>query len=97
MQRIISNNDMNNLGEGLPVLDSITRKFLQEAFKVLSHKEAIVITGSCVVALPLRPSFLPGDIDVFVKQDLKLEDQIFDHYILVPLSTEEGIPLHPPK
>ena len=97
MKRIISNNDMNNPGEGHHVLDLITRKFLKKMFVLLREKDAIAITGSCIVALTLEqhgyPSFLPGDIDVFVKQDLKLEDQIFDRYflhssILLPLSIE---------
>jgi hypothetical protein len=94
MQHTISNNDMNNPGEGRLVLDEITRKFLKVIFKALRPKDAIAISGSCVVALTLEkhglPSFLPGDIDVFVKQNLKLEDQIFDRYflhnhILIPL------------
>ena len=98
MKRIISNNDMNNPGEGHPpVLDLITRKFLKKMFVLLREKDAIAIMGSCIVALTLEQhgdsSFLPGDIDIFVKQDLKLEDQIFDRYflhssILLPLSIE---------
>jgi hypothetical protein len=86
MQRIISNNDMNNPREGLPVLDSITSKLLNKAFEVLRPRDAIAISGSSVVALTLQnhglSSFLPGDIDVFVKQDLKLEDQVFDRHFL---------------
>ena len=103
MQRTISNNDMNDLAQGPPVLDDITRKFLMEAFKVLRQRDAIVITGSCVVALTLEnrnlPSFLPADIDVFVKQNLQLDGEIFDRYflyfhILVPLWTK-GIHTQP--
>jgi hypothetical protein len=105
MQHIISNNDINNVEEGLPppVLDDITRRFLWTAFKVLRSKDAIAITGSCVVALTLQnhglPTFLPGDIDVFVKQNLELENQIFDRFflhlhILTPLLAE-GIDWQP--
>ena len=54
---------------------------------MLRSKDAIVITGSCIVAHTLErqdlDSFLPGDIDVFVKQNLKLEDEIFDRTFLV--------------
>jgi hypothetical protein len=105
MQRVISNNDMNDPGEArLPVLDGITRKFLTAIFEALRPKDAIVITGSCVAALTLEKEnhafFLPGDIDVFVKQNLKLEDEIFDRYyllthILRPLSQVESIDWQP--
>jgi hypothetical protein len=45
---------MNDPGEArLPVLDGITRKFLTSIFEALRPKDAIVITGSCVVALTL--------------------------------------------
>jgi len=104
MKRIISNNDMNNPREGHFVLDSITRKFLKKMFGLLRDKDAIAITGSCIVALTLEqegyPSFLPGDIDVFVKQDLKVENEIFDRHflhssILLPLLSIEGINWQP--
>jgi hypothetical protein len=97
MQHIISNNDMNNSGEGPPAFNWITHRFLQKIFKALPSKKAIVITGSCIVAHRLEKqglaSFLPGDIDVFVKENLKLEDEIFDcsfliSDILLPLQTE---------
>jgi hypothetical protein len=87
MQHIISNNDMINSREGSPTFDWITRKFLKKIFKVLRPKDAIVITGSCIVAYTLEKqclaSFLPGDIDVFVKENLKLEDEIFDRSFLI--------------
>jgi hypothetical protein len=105
MQHCISNNDMMNDGrQRRPVLDHITSLFLRKAFKVLRDKDAIVITGSCVVALTLqkqeRPSFRPGDIDVFVKQNFQLDNQIFDRcfldrHILIPLLLEEGIHSEP--
>jgi hypothetical protein len=104
MQRIISNNDMTDSGEGPPAFDWITRTFLKTIFKALRSKDAIVITGSCVVAHTLEKeglaSFLPGDIDVFVKQNLKLEDEIFDRSFLIsdilfPLLQAEGIHWQP--
>jgi hypothetical protein len=103
MQRIISNNDMTSSGEGPPAFDWITHRFLQKLFKALRSKDAIVITGSCIVAHTLEKqglaSFLPGDVDVFVKENLKLEDEIFDRSflisdILLPLE-EEGIHWQP--
>jgi hypothetical protein len=104
MQRVISNNDMNVAGEGSPVLDSVTQTFLHKAFQVLRSTDAIAITGSCIVALTLqnqhRSSFLPGDIDMFVKQNLRLDGQIFDRYflesrILRPLLEQEDIHWEP--
>jgi hypothetical protein len=104
MQHIISNNDMNNVKKGLPppILDEITHRILCTAFERLRWKDAIAITGSCVVA-PLHnqglPSFLPGDIDVFVRQNLKLENQIFDryylHFYILALLLAEGIHWQP--
>jgi hypothetical protein len=104
MQHIISNNDMTNFGEGPQALDWITRRFLKKMFQALRSKDAIVITGSCIVAHTLEKqglaSFLPGDIDVFVKQNLKLKDEIFDRSflvsdILLPLEAEGGIHWQP--
>ena len=85
MQHAVSNDDLTAPHENqVPVLDSVTSKFLIKAFKVLRPRDAIAITGSCVVAKTLQqenvPSFLPGDIDVFVKENLNFEHEIFDRF-----------------
>jgi hypothetical protein len=54
MQRIISNNDMDDSRSGPPILDPTTCKFLETIFNVLRKEDAIVVTGSCVVALTLQ-------------------------------------------
>jgi hypothetical protein len=56
MQRILSNNDMTNSGEGPPTFDWVTDRFLTKTFKVhvLRSKDAIVITSSCIVAYTLE-------------------------------------------
>lgn len=105
MQHAVSNNDLTGPDENqVPVLDSVTSKFLSKAFKVLRPRDAIAITGSCVVAKTLQqegaPSFLPGDIDVFVKENLNFEHDVFDrlfllNYILLPLKKTQGINWQP--
>jgi hypothetical protein len=103
MQHHISYNDMNEPGQGRPVLDSITHKFLRQAFDVLHPHDAIAITGSCIVAMTQQNhnirNFLPGDIDVFVRQKFHVKDQMFDRYfldqyILTPL-LKEGVRWQP--
>jgi hypothetical protein len=88
MQHIISNNVMtNSREEGAPAFDGITHRFLQHIFATLRPKDAIVITGSCIVAYTLEKqglsSFFPGDIDLFVKENLTLEHAIFDRSFLI--------------
>jgi hypothetical protein len=85
MQRIVSTNDMNDPGQEQVVFDAVTREFLTKAFNVLRRTDAIVITGSCVTAHTLlahsrNGSFVPGDIDVFVKQDPQIENSKLDRY-----------------
>jgi hypothetical protein len=103
MQHIISNNDMTDSEEWPPTFSLVTNRFLKKIYQVLRPKDAIVITGSCIVARTLEeqglPSFLPGDIDVFVKEKLKMEDDIFNRSflitnILLPLEVE-GIQWQP--
>jgi hypothetical protein len=67
MQHIISNNYMTNPGEEGPApFDEIIHSFIQQIYARLRPKDAIVITGSSIVAYTLEnqglASFLPGDI-----------------------------------
>jgi hypothetical protein len=107
VQRMISNNDMDDSPSGPAILDGTTLLFLKTIFNVLQQEDAIVITGSCVVAFMLQkmdlPSFLPGDIDIFVKQNIHQqnnEEGIFDRYflklhILAPLFEQHHILTQP--
>jgi len=102
VQHMISNIDVDDSPSGPAIFDDTTLQFLKKIFSVLQQEDAIVITGSCVVAFMLHkmdlPSFPPGDIDIFVKQNIHQNNQegMFDRYflnlhILAPLFEQHNI------